>query len=264
MDYIVCIPSYKRAKICKDRTLKTLADNKIDTAKIYVYVIEEEYQLYKDTLNPDTYNELRIGVIGIVPQRQFITEQWPTGQCMVCLDDDIEGVDLSLWGAPPSTPDDKRNCLDSFFKHAFSECVKQKAYMWGVYPVFNPFFRKARPEVTTSLTYIIGAFYGIINRPTCKGIELVISKDNQNKEDIERTLKYFILDGITLRFNKIGFKTKYYGKEGGLGNFKDRLEPAKDISKKLKEAYPEYGKIRTRKNGMTEFVFKRGIEASTN
>jgi len=38
---------------------------------------------------------------------------------------------------------------------------------------------------------------------------------------------------------------------------KDRLEPAREAAIKLKEAYPEYGNIRTRKNGMTEFVFKR-------
>jgi hypothetical protein len=247
MDYIVCIPSYKRAKICNNRTLNTLRC--IDPSKIYVYVADEaEYEVYKSILDPTLYNELRIGVKGLVEQRQLITEQWPLHQHIVCLDDDIESIDLSLT---------QFTSLEEFIQHAFSECIKQKSYIWGVYAVHNPFFRKARAEVVTGLNFIIGAFYGIINRPTCNAIKLEVSKIIGIKEDVERTLKYFLLDGIVLRFNKIGFKTKYYGKEGGLGNFKDRLEPAREISKLLKEAYPEYGNIRTRKNGMTEFVFKR-------
>ena len=249
MDYIVCIPSYKRAKICNNRTLNTLRS--IDPSKIYVYVADEaEYEVYKSILDPTLYNELRIGVKGLVQQRQFISEQWPLHQHIVCLDDDIESIDISI---SPFTS------LEEFIQHAFSECIKQKSYIWGVYAVHNPFFRKARAEVVTGLNYIVGAFYGIINRPTCKGIELTLTAENGQKEDVERTIKYFLLDGIVLRFNKIGFKTKYYGKEGGLGNFKDRLEPAREAAEKLKEAYPEYGNVRTRKNGMTEFVFKRGV-----
>lgn len=254
MDYIVCIPSYKRAKICNDKTLNTLRS--LDPAKIYVYVADEaEYDVYKSVLDSTAYNELRIGVKGLVQQRQLMSEQWPLNQHIVFLDDDVESIDLSI---SPFTS------LDELIKHAFSECIKQKAYIWGVYPVYNPFFRKARPEVSTGLNYIIGAFYGIINRPTCREIKWTLSQDNPMKEDVERTLKYFLLDGIMLRFNKIGFRTKYYGKEGGLGNFKDRLEPARLASEKLKELYPEYGNIRTRKNGMTEFVFKRSMSTSTN
>jgi hypothetical protein len=123
--------------------------------------------------------------------------------------------------------------------------------------VFNPFFRKARKEMTTDLNYIVGAFYGIINRPTLKAIQLTITKENGQKEDVERTLKYFLHDGIVLRFNKIGFITKYYGKEGGLGRFEDRIKPMLEASKKLKAKYPNYGEIKMRGNGMAEFVLKK-------
>ena len=44
-------------------------------------------------------------------------------------------------------------------------------------------------------------------------------------------------DGIVLRFNKIGFTTKYYGKEGGLGKFEERLKPMKEACKKLEEKF---------------------------
>jgi hypothetical protein len=251
-DYIICIPSYKRAQVCKERTLNTLRVHKIDPQRIYVYVAnKEDYDLYLATLDKSTYNKLIIGKKGLVQQRQFISNQWATNKQIVFFDDDVEKIDLSL------SAQFKNHNLDYFLKYAFSECLKYKSYIWGVYAVFNPFFRKARKEMSTDLNYIVGAFYGIINRPKVKSIQLTITKDNGQKEDVERTLKYFLHDGIVLRFNKIGFLTKYYGKEGGLGRFEDRIKPMMENSKKLKEKYSDYGNIKVRGNGMAEFVLKK-------
>jgi hypothetical protein len=178
-------------------------------------------------------------------------EQWPEGKHIVFFDDDVGSIDLSM------SKIFKGKSLDFFFKYAFKECKKMKSFIWGVYPVFNPFFRKARDELSTCLNYIVGAFYGIINRTNLKSIQLTLTKENGQKEDVERTIKYFIEDGIVLRFNKIGFETKYYGKSGGLGTFEARLKPMLEASKLLKKTYPEYGEISTKKNGMTEFRLKK-------
>ena len=251
-DYIVCIPSYKREKVCNEKTLSTLHKHKIDPKKIYVYVAnEEDYEIYKNHLNSKLYNKLVIGKKGLVPQRQFISEQWSVNKNIVFFDDDVESIDLSL------SPKFKNHNLDYFIKDAFHECRENHSYIWGVYAVFNPFFRKTKPEMSTELKYIVGAFYGIINRPNEKKVQLTITKENGQKEDVERTLKYFINDGIVLRFNRIGFKTKYYGKEGGLGQFEERLEPMKEACKKLEEKYSEYGHTKVRSNGMSEFVLKK-------
>jgi hypothetical protein len=251
MSYVVCIPSYKRAELCNEKTLSTLKQNKIQKDKIFVYVAnKEEYDIYEKTLDKSLYNKLIIGKKGLVPQRQFISEEWPEGKNIVFFDDDVQSIDLKM-----STF--KNKTLNDFFNYAFSECKKQKSFIWGVYPVFNPFFRKGRPEMTTSQNYIVGAFYGIINRPHLKSIQLTLTKENGQKEDVERTIKYFIEDGIVLRFNKIGFVTKYYGKEGGLGTFEARLKPMLEASKLLKKTYPEHGEISTKPNGMTEFRLKK-------
>jgi len=96
-DYVICIPSYKRAEVCKDKTLATLHKYKIDPKRVYVYVAnKEDYELYKKTLDESTYNKLVIGKKGLVPQRQFITNQWPTGKHIVFFDDDVQSIDLSL------------------------------------------------------------------------------------------------------------------------------------------------------------------------
>jgi hypothetical protein len=251
-NYIVCIPSYKRANVCNERTLKTLSENGINPKCINVYVADtEDYNLYEKTLDKKYYNKLIVGKKGLVQQRQFIMENQPVNKQIVFLDDDIERIDLSL------SPRFKNHNLNFFIKEAFKECINYKSYIWGVYAVFNPFFRKARKEMTTDLNYIVGAFYGIINRPNLKEIQLTITKENGQKEDVERTIKYFIHDGIVLRFNKIGFITKYYGKEGGLGRFEDRIKPMMEASNKLKKQYGDYGNIKVRGNGMAEFVLKK-------
>lgn len=250
MDYVICIPSYKRANLCNDKTLSTLMEHNIPKSKIYIFVAnQKEYEDYETVL--ETNYKLIVGKKGLVQQREFISNYFKTGQRIVFFDDDVEKIDLSL------SPLFKGKTLDTFIKYSFQECKKRQAFIWGVYPVFNPFFRKPRPEITDNLNYIVGAFYGIINRPDLKEIKLVITKKNGQKEDVERTLKYFIHDGTVLRFNKIGFVTKYYGKHGGLGTFESRLKPMLLASQKLQKKYPQYGTVITRKTGMTEFKLRK-------
>jgi len=57
------------------------------------------------------------------------------------------------------------------------------------------------------------------------------------KEDVERTIRYFERDGKVVRYNKITMLTKYYGTTGGgLGNFKSRMQISRDVCLRLKEA----------------------------
>jgi hypothetical protein len=251
-DYVVCVPSYKRAELCNEKTLSMLKKNNIPSNRIFVYVADnQEYEEYNRVLDKSLYGKLIVGRKGLVPQRQFIMEQWEEGKPIVFFDDDVAKIDLSISSLF------KGKTLDYFFKYAFDQCKKQGSYIWGVYPVFNPFFRKGREEMSTCLNYIVGAFYGIINRPNNTHIQLTITKKNGQKEDVERTLKYFIEDGIVLRFNRVGFITKYYGKSGGLGTFEDRLKPMLEASQKLKAKYGDYGSISTKKHGMTEFRLRK-------
>ena len=251
MSFIICVPSYKRSQLCNDQTLNTLNKHKIDSKLIYVFVANKsEYEDYKKVLNPDFYNKLIIGKKGLVQQRDYICNYFKTGKQIVFFDDDVKKIDLTL------SPRFKRNNLHNFFKGAFKDCIEYKSFIWGVYPVYNPYFRKDKAELSTSLKYIVGAFYGIINRPNLTSIKLTITRKNGQKEDVERTIKYFKNDGIVLRYNKVGFETKYYGKDGGLGTFEARLKPMKEASEKLKQKYPEYGEIKVKKTGMTEFRLK--------
>ena len=252
MSYIIAVPSYNRSEICNAKTLAMLSKNKIPKDIIHVYVAnEEEYDKYMRVLNPDLYGIIAVGVIGLVPQRQYIMEQFPTGTHIVFIDDDIDLVDLSL------SSKFKDESLDHFFTQAFTITAEHNAFIWGLYPVFNPYFRSPLEEVSKCLKYICGGLYGIINRPDNTNIVLTLTAENGQKEDVERSIRYFVEDGIVIRFNRIGFVTKNYGKVGGLGTFKQRLEPMKDASELLQQTYPKYGKVFCRKNGMTEFRLKK-------
>lgn len=246
----VVIPSYKRSKICNDKTLTTLNRFGISKDIIDVYVIEEEYELYLNSLNKDFYNRIVIGVKDLAPQREFINQQYPENTWLVCLDDDIDDIDLSL---------SEFETLTEFIQDAFYKCLEKKCYIWGIYPVWNHFFRLNK-EDTDCLNIIVGAFYGIINRPSLESIKLKLTTNS--KEDVERSIRYFIEDGITMRFNKIGFKTKYYGSQGGIGTFKERVVHSLSDCQLLLQHFSEYGKIKTRKNGMSEFVLNK-IQANT-
>ena len=251
-DFVVCIPSYKRAQICKDQTLRMLQANKIPREKIFVYVADQsEWDVYTQTLDPNSYCEIVIGLKGLAQQRQFIIEQYPEGTHIVFFDDDVLNVDLSM----SDLFHDKS--LADFIQSAFAECHRYGSYIWGVYPVFNPYFRKNRIEMTTCLNHIVGCFYGIINRPGFEELKLMISAENGQKEDIERSILYWLKDNITIRFNKVGFQTKYYGTTGGLGTFKERIQSGLNACKKLNELYSSLGRMIERKNGMMEFRLRK-------
>mgnify|MGYP003646717065 CR=1 FL=1 len=146
---------------------------------------------------------------------------------------------------------------DIFFKEAFEICILNKSYIWGLYPVLNPFFRINQKLFTTELKFIIGSFFGFINRPNDLDLELKLMVHG-NKEDVERSILYFKKDGVVIRFNRIGFKTKYYGKDGGgLGTLNNRLESMKQETLNINNAYPELTRIKIRKNGLYEIVFKK-------
>lgn len=244
--YTVAIPSYNRANQLQNKTLTCLYKAGIKKELINVFVVEEEYQEYLDKLNPDYYNNIIVGKFGLVQQREFIERYYPFNTKIVSLDDDVECIDLSLT---------EYKCLDEFFEDAFKQCESKGAYIWSVYPVHNPFFRQSKQDVTECLTYCIGAFYGFINRND-DDLKLTLTREG-NKEDVERSILYWLKDGIMLRFNKIGFKTKYYG-TGGLGGLPERLGKMKSYSILINEKYPELTKIKIRKNGLYEIVFMRG------
>jgi hypothetical protein len=234
MNYVICIPSYKRQELCKNNTLATLKKHNICPTKINVYVAnQDEYKIYKQTLDSTTYANLIVGYIGLVEQKRFIESQYEEGVCIMYMDDDIKDV---IW------LDTNITSLDNLIRIGFEICKKEGAYLWSVYPVCNPFYMKN--NISTSLKLCIGGFSGIINRPSLEDIRITLTTD---REDVERTLRYYIKDHKVIRFNNIGFKTKFFNK-GGHGLLEERIDTIHKDVKKLDENFVGYGKIKQKKN----------------
>lgn len=216
VSYYIAIPSYKRAEICRDQTLTMLQKNNIPPSVINIFVVPEEVEHYIKTIPKDMYNKIIPGKLGIIQQRAFAHSQYPDGAHILFIDDDIRGIDMSC-----SIFTDLS--LDVFIRQAFQECLQQGANIWGIYPVNNQYFMiKQKEEVTTSLKFIVGCFYGVINQNQ-RALPLPVTSKHLSygqKDDVERTIRYFERDGKVVRYNKITMLTKFYGTTGGLGNFK--------------------------------------------
>jgi hypothetical protein len=246
MNFVIALPSYKRAERCNSKTLTTLAKMGISKSLITVFVVEEDLEDYQKSLNPEYYDKIVVGVKGIIAQREFITQYYSDGQYIVSVDDDLTDIDLSLLDEPTSLLD--------FINNAFSNCLEHNAYLWGVYPVYNKFYREnQKKNLTTDLTFIIGAFYGYINRKNRP--ELKVPPEIVEKGDIVNSILHYLLDGVVLRYNKVATKQLFYS-TGGLGNVKQRIDNSVIAAKWINDNFSEFTRIKIRTNGLHEIVLK--------
>ena len=256
MAYVVAIPSYNRPNEIIKKTLKTLKDGNVNKNSIYIFVANDnERKKYEDSVPKELYGKIVVGKLGIANQRIFIKNYFKENQHVVSIDDDVEGLfKMTNSAGTPRRPRPAAECepaklmkltnVDKFFKDAFDKLKKEKLFIWGIYPVRNPFFMQN--TVTTGLKFIIGALYGFIVRKTT---ELEPSIKAEGKEDYEQSILYYKKDGGVLRYNNVTIKTKFLAR-GGLGQ--DRFEMNKKAAEYLKKTYPELVTIFHRKNGMTE------------
>ena len=248
MNYIVAIPSYNRSDIISKKTLSMLNDGGVNKEKIFIFVANnEEYKKYLHALQTytDLYNKIIVGKLGITHQRNFIKKYFKENQRIVSIDDDIEG----LYKLNNSTLARIQH-VDAFFKEAFERLNREGLYIWGIYPVMNPYFMQN--TVTTGLKFIIGGLYGFINR---KLTDLNPSSESEGKEDYEQSILYYKKDGGVLRYNNVTIKTKFLAK-GGLGELDKRFEINKKSANYLEKTYPDLVSIFHRKNGMTEIKLR--------
>jgi hypothetical protein len=245
-DYVVAIPSYKRQNELINKSLKTLKEGGVPASKIHVFVANnEERAIYEKEVPKALYGKIVVGLKGITAQRKFIVKYFPENKYVISIDDDVEQIEKM----DGPTRLIKIKNVDKFFRDGYDDLKKHGLYIWGIYPVRNPFFMK--PKVTTDLRFIIGVLRGFINRHD-KNLEP--SEGAETKEDYEQSILYFKKDGGVLRYNNVTTKTKFNA-PGGLGT--DRHERNKSAAEYLKKTYPDLITIFHRKNGMAEVRLAR-------
>ena len=262
--YVVAIPSYRRPQTLKNKSLRVLQEHKIDPKRIDIFVADKEQEnVYKNELPKGSYNRIIVGEPGIKNIRNFMPNFYPEGQKIFYMDDDIGQVfqnfnnGKTLPKLNKDTYDKKHNKLvklknlHKFIESAFALAKKKKMDNWGVYPVENPYFMKPttrNPEDFTStyLSYIIGFMTGVINNRKAE------IRTIDDKEDYERSIKYYLKDGGVLRFNNVTCRTNCYKEPGGMQveRTKKRIH---DSAVYLTKEYPQLCTLNTgKKSGYTE------------
>ena len=236
--FVVAIPTYNRYKILRDNTLKLLKQYNFNNKElVYLFVAnKEEEEKYKEVIDENDYNKIIIGELGMKNIRNFICNYFDLDTNIFFMDDDLKDIMVGY----------KDNNLeftnfDQIIYNGFKECKQQNFNLFGFYPVYNKYFMKNK--ITYDLRYIIGSCYGLINK------KILVNTDD--KEDVERTLQYYVRDGGVIRYNYISFKTNYYTNKGGMQ--KERtIKTIREGAEYIIQEYPELAEIVEKKNGRYE------------
>jgi hypothetical protein len=263
--YVIAIPSYNRSIMLQEKTLSMLKKHNIGSQKIYIFVAnDKQSHEYKHVIPKGMYHKIVVGELGLMNQRNFITKYFPNNTNIVQMDDDITDIKQLDFAKSKLSKKTKKphkyyqtksiEHLNQFIKHSFIQCRSKNLYLWGVFPVNNPYFMNTNS--TTDLRFIVGPFFGIINRKHKDRKELLSTIDE--KEDVERSIKYYIKDGGVMRFNYISIETKYYRNPGGMqSEMKNRKEEALNSATYLHDTYPQYTTLYLKKkSGYSEVKLK--------
>lgn len=224
-EYVVAIPSYNRPEIIQMATLSLLEKHLIEPGRVHIFVANaDQLLIYKNQLQKKWHDSLKVAVLGIKNVRNFMTRYFASGTKIFYLDDDIYEINQCFWDEDKYRKKGaSRKVYGNFFKplqnldrficEAFEECEKKHVRMFGVNAVCNPFFSTPCSDekaIKKGLYFTVGACYGCINDTTVN----IVSIDD--KDDYERTIRYYLSDGAVLRFSSIAIKTRYYTEPGGM------------------------------------------------
>jgi len=265
IDFKIAIPTYNRPDTLLKSTIPLLEKHNIPKNIINVFVHnEEQYQKYIDTVNKG-YNVINTNTpLGKRYQLEFISNFFPENSRVVNFDDDVYELyecylDISKLTNKLLEKNIEINDNNLYKNRKLGQLLKpldnlleliEYGYrlldlnhlkLFGIYPVDNPFFMKSTSNnynefITKKLTYIVGCFYGYYNDREANLLNV------ENKEDYERSIRYFDKYGANIRFDNITLKTNYYLGHGGLNN-PQRWYDADLCAHKLTTLYPQYCKI---------------------
>jgi len=213
----LAIPTYKRSDSIASKTLKYLKQVGYPANLIYLFVVAEEEQIYKERVPADLYGQIVIGPVGLCAMRNRITDFFEENEIIIQMDDDVKGIKSTL------SFKDIFSILYLRLMHPDEPCG-----LSGVLP--NDDTRRFKNASTTHLTHILGSFFMCRNH---KDIQI----SHTEKEDMERSILYFKKYGRVLRFQGAGVSTNYKGGTGGLQS-QGRSERCASEIESLKVRFP--------------------------
>jgi len=242
-NYKIAIPSLKRANVLNARTYKFLKKHEIADSNIYIFVIDNEYEIYKEVF-PEC--NIVVGRFTAKNNKNYILDYFPENEIILQLDDDIK----DLFRAPDINTLESLSNLDEFVQHSVEKLEEHKTNLLGVYPIKNAgFMWRNKEHLSTNLNYCCGAVLLYKNhRLKRRSLNLI--------EDFEFSLINFLTFGKILRNNLVCVEANQYTLDGGLQHNNKRTKENKlNEIKKLQAKYPVYVKISMKKNSQPDIRF---------
>lgn len=219
----VCIPSYNRAELLRDKTLAFLKKSGYPSERIFIFVVLDEIEKYSQTC-PGC--NLIIGLPGLKAQRKFISDWLSEDEIYIGMDDDIDGIKTM-----------GKSFLD-IVRDACERLETRKCGLFGILP--NDDARRFKDSTTGHLSFILGALF------ICRNHHSILLRGPCLTDDYERSILYFIRYGTIYRYRGAGVQTKYAGTSAG-GNREDFIERKRQSVMGLIEQFPEYCSYRNKK-----------------
>lgn len=232
-DWVLAIPSYNRVKVLCEKTIKLIEDQGVDRERVTIFVTADQFAFYQDALPK---YKLAVTPVSMRAARNTIARHYAVGTPILEMDDDIRGLvrktaDNTL--VPLSG-------LTSFVSNAFWQATEENCALWGIYPVANGLFMK--DTMTTDLRYIVGAMFGV----TYTGNDDVDLVTLDDKEDFERTCRFYLHSEGVARFNYVAPKTSYYNTPGGMQSYRSKDTVTHGVEQML-QLFPNLCSVNTRK-----------------
>jgi hypothetical protein len=241
---VLAIPSTGRADRIEGMTLTALqeAGCPLDNVEVWVKPNEEgAYRHLPVRVRPDAPPG------GLREARNAIATAYPTGTRLLQMDDDIQRFVAHDDAGPPD--------LAGALTYAWITAKRHRIGLFGIYPVPNPYFMKRRTRV--GLNYIEGAVFGFT--VTGHPAEQVTLDD---KEDFERSLRFYLRDRATLRMEWLSFRSNFYTEPGGMQDYRTD-DTIREGAEALRARYPDLTRPITRSKSRGQWEVKlRNIKAT--
>jgi len=202
LPFHICICSTRRAHTLASCTLRVLLrDASISPAHVTVIVADDE--------DARVYADLGISVLtspeaGLAQQRVYAQHALQKHPWLLFVDDDVSDIKCLEHVAPSS--------LAALITGGFESARGAGARLWGLNTSSDA--RNLRHGVSTQLGLVNGYFFGLLGHRH-ESLEKS-TRENAAAEDIERSLRYFLADGVIVRLNFATAIARTWSNAGGL------------------------------------------------
>lgn len=201
--FFLAIPSHRRAAVLEAQTLAFLRGQNLRPEQIHVFLSDKsDAKAYAGLLDRGE-RAIVTGCKNLRDKFNFIHNYFPIGSRVVVMEDDVAPLEKGD-GVNQKRPVED---LPALVARGF-EAVADGG-IWGVAPHANVFYMSGK--VTRTLKLVVAHLFGFVSTHH-KDLEVVALA----KTDYERTLRYYLRYGETVRLDWVGVKTKSYTAAGGL------------------------------------------------